>query len=139
MIKVVKSLDSEITVTLDSQDLSKHLMILMFSFSLSKILPRLMSWFTMWVNLFCTSKMVSLLSILNISYSCIRACILALCTSMVLSWVTSRMSHISFVVADCKTLKNSSEFRAEVMMFLSIQHIGLFYFHSQSIGTKVSQ
>jgi len=76
---------------------------------------------SMWVNLFCTSAMVSPFSILNISYSSIRACFLAPLTSMVPSCVTSRISHISFTEAHCETLKNSSEFRVDVMMFLAIQ------------------
>ena len=44
VVNIVKSLDSEIAVTFGCHDLSKHLRILMFSFSLSKILPRLMRW-----------------------------------------------------------------------------------------------
>ena len=58
------------------------------------------------------------LSILNISYSWIRACFLALFTLVVPTWVTSRMSIIYFPEVHCKNLKNSSEFKAEVMMFL---------------------
>jgi len=65
--------------------------------------------------------MVSLLNILNISYSWIQACFLALFTSVVPSWVISRMSHISFVDAHCETLKNSSEFKAEMIIFLAMQ------------------
>ena len=106
---------------LGCQDLSKHLRILMLSSSLLKIFLRQMIWFTMWVNLFCTSAMVSHLSIQNISYSWIRECFLTPFTSVVPSCVTSRIYHISFVEEHCETLKNSSEFRAGVMMFLAIQ------------------
>jgi len=35
--------------------------------------------------------------------------------------VTSRVSHISLADAHCKILKNSSEFKAEVMIFLAMQ------------------
>ena len=89
-------------MTFGCQDLSKHLRILMFSSSLSKILPRMMRWFTMWVNLFCTSEMFSPFNILNISYSWIKACFLALFISVVPSWVTPRMSHVSFAEAHCE-------------------------------------
>ena len=101
MVNVVKSLDSEIALTFGCQDLSKLLRILMFSSSLSKILPRLMRWFTMWVNLFYTFEMVSPLNILHISYSWIMTCFLALFTLVMPSWVTLRVSHISFVDAHC--------------------------------------
>ena len=74
-----------------------------------------MRWFTMWLNLLCTSAMVSTLSILNISYSWIRACFLALFTSVVPPCVTSRISYISFAEAYCETLQKSSEFRAYVV------------------------
>jgi len=40
---------------------------------------------------------------------------------MVPSWVTSIIFQISFVEAHYETLKNSSEFRADVRMFLAIQ------------------
>ena len=111
------------------QDQSKHLRILMFNSSLSNILPRLMRRFTMWVNLFCTSEMVSPSSILNISYSWIKACFLALFTLVVPSWVTSKMSYISFADAHWETLENSSQFKAKVIIFLASNHIELSCFH----------
>ena len=112
-------------------------------FFLSKILSTLMRWFIMWVNLFCTSKMVSPLSILYISHYWIKACFLALFTLVVPSWVTSRMSHISFTKAHCETMKNSSEFKAEVMMFLAIQSywvllVSLSVYWDQGFSMKTS-
>ena len=92
-----------------------------FSSSFSKVFSRLMRWLMMWVNIFWTSTIISPLSILNISYSWIRVCFLALFTSLVPSWVTSKVSHISFADLHWETLKNSSEFKAEVIMFLAMQ------------------
>jgi len=37
------------------------------------------------------------------------------------SWITSRMSHISFEKTHFKTLKNSLEFKPEEMIFLAMQ------------------
>jgi len=48
-------------------------------------------------------------------------------TSIVPSWVSSRMSHISFADAHLETLENSLEFKAEVMMFLARQSYLLEY------------
>jgi len=93
----------------------------MFSSSLSKFFPRLIKWFTMWENRFCTSEIVSPFCILNNSYSWMRACFLALFTSLVPSCVTSRMSYISFAEMHCDTLKNSSQLKAKVIIFLAIQ------------------
>ena len=116
MVNVVKSFDSEMGVTFGCQDLSKHLRILMFNSSLSKILPRSMRWCTMWVNLFCTSEMVSPFNILNISYFSIKACFLALFTFVMPSWVTSRIHLLHW-----ESMKNSSEFKGKVIMFLTMQ------------------
>jgi len=88
------------------------------------------------VNLFCTSAIDSPLSILNISYSCIRVCFLALFTSFVPSWVTYRVFHISLADTHCEILENSSEFKAEVMIFLAIQSNLAFYFQHLSIGDE---
>ena len=46
---------------------------------------------------------------------------MALLISFVPSCVTSRMSHVSFVELHCDTLKNSSQLKAEVIIFLAIQ------------------
>ena len=121
VVKDVKSFDYEIVVSLGCQNISRHLIILMFSYSLSKVFPRLIRWLMMWMNLFCTSAIDSPLSTLNISYSCIRVCFLALFTSFIPSWVTSKVSHISLADEHCDSLKNSSEFKEEVMIFLAIQ------------------
>ena len=94
---------------------------LMLSSSLSKVFPRLIRWFIMWVNHFCTSTMVSPFNILNISYSCMRVWFLDLFTSFAHSWVTSKESHISFVDSHWDTLKNSLELKADVVMFLAMQ------------------
>jgi len=116
----VKSFNSEIIVTFGCQNLSRHFKIFMFSSSLSKFFPRLIKWFTMWENCFCTSEIVSPFYILNNSYSWMRACFLALFTSLVPSCVTSRMSHISFAELHCDTLKKSLQLKAEVIIFLAI-------------------
>ena len=92
----VNSFDSEMAVTFGCHVLSRYFNILMFSSSLSKVLPRLIKWFTIWENLLCTSQMVSPFCFLKSSYSLIRACFLACLTSFVPSCVTSRMSHIFF-------------------------------------------
>jgi len=42
-------------------------------------------------------------------------------TSIVPSWKTSRMSHISFAKAHFETLENSLEIKAEEMIFLALQ------------------
>ena len=121
VVKDVKSLDSEMVVTFGCHVLSRHLRILMFRSYLSNIFPRLIRWLTIWVNRFCTSTIDYPFCILNISYSWMRVCFLALFTSFVPSWVTSIVSHISFADAHCGTLKNSSEFNAEVIIFLAIK------------------
>ena len=105
-------------MTFGCQDLFK---IFMFSSSLSKFFPRLIKWFTLWENRFSTLEIVSPFCILNNSYSWMRACFLALFTSLVPSCVTSTMSHISFAEVHCDTLNNSSQLKAEVMIFLAIQ------------------
>ena len=107
-------------MTLGCQDLSRHLRILMSSSSFSNIFPRITRWLTIWVKLFYTSAIVSPFCILNISYSWIKACFLALFTSFVPSWVTSRVSHISFADSHWDTLKNSSVLNADVTMFYAI-------------------
>ena len=118
--------------TLGCHDLSRHLRILMFSSSLSKVFPRLIRWLMMWVNLFCTSAIDSPLSILNISYSWIRVCFLALFTSLVPSWVTYKVSHNSLADEHWEILKHSSEFKADVIMFLAIQS-NLAFLFSKSV------
>ena len=96
VVRVVKSLISDIAVTLGWQLLSKHLRILMFNSSLSNYFPSLIKWLTIWLNRLWTSTINSPCCILNISYSWMSACFLALFTSFVPSCVTSNMSHISF-------------------------------------------
>jgi len=101
------SLDSEIVVTFGCQVLSRHSNTLIFSSALSNSLPKPMRRLTIWVNLFYTSAMDSPCCILNSSYSCIKASILALFTSLVPSCVTSSTSHISLallILRDSKEL-----------------------------------
>jgi len=69
VVSVVKSLVSEIVVTLGYQLLSKHFRILILNSSLSNCLPSPIRWLTMCVNLFWISTMVSPCYILNSSYS----------------------------------------------------------------------
>jgi len=128
VVNVVKSLVFETVVTLGYQLLSRHFRILMFSSSLSKCLPSLIRWLTMWVNRFCTSIIVSPFYIQNNSYSWIKACFLALFTSVVPSWVTSSISHISYVELHCDTLKNSSRFKTKIIIFLTMQTYCTFLF-----------
>ena len=119
----LESFDSEMAMTFGYHDLSRHFKILMFSFSLSKFFARLIKWFTMWENRFCTSHIVSPFCILNSSYSWMRACFLALLTSFVPSCVTSRMPHISFTEVHCDTLESSSQLKASP---LSMECIKIF-------------
>ena len=117
----VRSLDSYMAVTFGYHVLSRHLRIFIFSSSFSKFFPRLIRWFTIWENIFCTLDIVSPFCILNISYSWMRACFLAIFTSFVPSCVTSRMSHISFADAHYDTLKNSSQLNVDVIIFFKTQ------------------
>ena len=112
MVRVFKSLVSDIAVTLGCQLISKHLRILMFSSSLSNYFPSPITWLTIWVNRFWTSAMVSPSCILNNSYSLMSSCFLGRFKSFVPSCVTSSMSHISFAELHWDTLKNSSRFKA---------------------------
>ena len=114
-----KSQDSEIAITLDCQLLSRQFSTFMLNSSLSKTLPRPVRWFTICVNRFCTSAMLSSGCILNNSYSWMSECFLERFTSSVPSWVTSSTFHISLAELHWDTLKNSSIFNAEVMMFLA--------------------
>jgi len=137
VVSVVKSLVSNIIVTLGCQLLLRHFKILMFSSSLSNYLPSPIKWLTMRVNLFCTSSMVSPCCILNNSSSWINACFLALFTSMVPSCVTSSMSHISLAKLHCEKLINGSKQR--LLYFSQHSHIALSYFQHQSTHHKISQ
>jgi len=117
-------------MTFGCQDLSRHFNTLMFNSCLSNSLPKPMRWLTMWVTLFCTSVMDSTCFILNSSYSWIRACFLALLTSLIPSWVTSRTSHISLALLHCETRKNSSMLRDEVRIFFALQSYWAFLLSS---------
>ena len=81
-VNVVRSFDSVIVVTFGYHDLSKPFRTLMFNSSLSKVFSRPMRLFTMCVNLFCTSAIVSFFYILKSSYSSINACFLTLSHSL---------------------------------------------------------
>ena len=77
----VRSLDTETVVTFDCQFLLRDFKIFTFSFSSSNSFPRPLWWFTMWVNLFWISQMVSPYCILQKdSYSWMREFFLALIT-----------------------------------------------------------
>ena len=121
LVNEVRSFDSEMAVTVGCHVLSRHFSTLMLSSSSSNFLPRLMSWFIVWENLFCTSHIDSPFCILKSSYSWIRPCFLTLFTSFVPSCVTSKMSHVSLAELYCETLKSSSLLKAYVIMFLAIQ------------------
>jgi len=120
VVKVVRSLVFEMVLTFGCQLLSKHFRIFMFSSSLSNAFPKRIRWFTMWVNRFWTSAIVSPGFIPNNSYSYINACFLALLTSLVPSCVTSKVPHISFVEAHCDTLKIHQD-KETVIIFFAIK------------------
>ena len=115
---LVRSLDFAIAVMFGCHSLLKHLSTLLMRSSLGNIFPNDARWLTICVNLFCISYMVSFWFILKSSYSCVRVFILDLFTSVVPSWVTCNVSHISFVFLQFETLKYSSNPNTEVIIFL---------------------
>jgi len=139
VVIVDKSIDSEMVVTLGCQLLSSHFSTLMFTSSLSNFFPKPIRWLTLCVNLFYAPVIDSPYCILNNSYSCIKACFLALFILFVPSWVTSSTSHMSFAFLHWKTLKNSFVFNEELRMFLLYNHIEHDFFPPLSIDSMACQ
>jgi len=127
---------SKIVVTFGCQLLPKHFKIFIFSSSLSKYLPTPIKWLTILVNRSCISTTIYPCCIQNNSYSWIKACFLALLTSLVPSWVTSSISHISFSEEHCDTLKNSSRFKTYVIICLAMHSYWTFFFSISISSSK---
>ena len=144
---VAKFLDSAITITVGCYCLLKHLKTLLIKSSLGNVFHNEARWLTIWVNIFCISWILLAWFILKMEYSSVRVLILALFTSLVSSWVTCRVSHISWTILQFDTWKNSPCPKVEVLklywtFFLSSWvHSSLVFFNSSSInymniGTK---
>jgi len=123
---VARSFDLEIAMTFGCHVLLRDYSTLTLISFISKIFPRPLRWFTICGNFFYTSLIVSPCFILKVSNSWISEFFRALLTSSVPSCVTWIKSHIFLAVMHADTLKNSSKFNGECIMFIALESYSLF-------------